>query len=149
VEAGVRVATLRTGLVLAASGGLVKRLIPLFKFGIGGKLGSGRQYQSWITLADEVAATRFVLESREVSGPVNLVGPEPVRNDELSAALGSALHRPSVFPTPAFGIRLVIGEFADEGALASQRAIPEVLTQAGYQFQHADVRSAVEWAVAH
>jgi uncharacterized protein len=146
VEAGLRVATLRTGLVLAASGGLMKRLVPLFKAGIGGKLGSGQQYQSWITLADEVAAIRFILEHQSVRGPVNLVGPDPVRNAELAKVLGQVLHRPSVFPTPAFGVRLVLGEFADEGALASQRVIPESLTEAGYLFQHADIRSALEWA---
>jgi uncharacterized protein (TIGR01777 family) len=146
-EAGVRVARLRTGLVLAGSGGLVRRLIPLFKSGIGGKLGSGRQYQSWITLADEVAAIRHVLETESVSGPVNLVGPQPLRNDEFSRELGRVLHRPSLMPTPAFGIRLVVGEFADEGALASQRAIPEVLLNSGFQFRHADLPAALEWAV--
>ncbi|CAN5406141.1 TIGR01777 family oxidoreductase [soil metagenome] len=149
VEAGVRVATLRTGLVLAASGGLMKRLVPLFKLGIGGKLGSGRQYQSWITLADEISAIRYVLETESVSGPVNLVGPDPVRNDEMSKVLGQVLHRPALFPTPAFGIRLVLGEFADEGALASQRVIPEVLLQSGFTFEHPDIRSALEWAVKH
>ena len=149
VAAGVRVATLRTGLVLAASGGLLKRMVPLFRAGIGGRLGSGRQYQSWISLADEVAAIRFVLENDAISGPVNLVGPDPVRNAEFSAALGAVLRRPAIFPAPAFGMRLVLGEFADEGALASQRVIPEVLTEAGYRFQHADLRSALEWAVQH
>lgn len=149
VEAGVRVATLRTGLVLAASGGLLTRLIPLFKLGIGGKLGTGRQYQSWISLADEVAATRFVLEDSAISGPVNLVGPAPVRNAEMSSVLGRVLHRPAFFPAPAFGVRLVVGEFADDGALASQRVLPDVLTRAGYRFQHTDIQSALEWAVKH
>jgi uncharacterized protein (TIGR01777 family) len=149
VDAGVRVALLRTGLVLSASGGLLARLIPLFKAGIGGKLGSGEQYQAWITLADVIGAIRHVLVTDSIAGPVNIVGPDPVRNAEFSRALGSVLHRPSLFPTPAFGIRLVLGQFADEGALASQRAIAEVLTQTGYQFEHADVRSALEWAVKH
>jgi hypothetical protein len=149
VAAGVRVAALRTGLVLAASGGLLTRLVPLFKLGIGGKLGSGRQYQSWITLADEIAAIRFVLEHDSLSGPVNIAGPDPVRNDEFSRALGRVLHRPAIFPTPAFGIRLVLGEFANDGALASQRVIPEALLAAGFTFEHSDVRSALEWAVQH
>lgn len=147
VDAGVRTAMLRTGLVLSATGGLLKQLVPLFKFGIGGKLGSGAQFQSWITLADEIGAIRHLLETDTVSGPVNIAGPAPVRNDEFSAALGKVLHRPALFPTPAFGIRLVLGEFADEGALASQRVIPEKLTESGYRFEHADVRSALEWAV--
>ena len=147
VEAGVRVATLRTGLVLSASGGLLKRLVPIFKAGAGGKLGSGRQYQAWISLADEVAAVRFILESGTISGPVNLVGPDPVRNSEFARVLGSVLHRPALFPAPAFGLRMVLGEFADEGALASQRAVPELLTEAGFSYQHQDLRSALEWAV--
>lgn len=146
--AGVRVALLRTGLVLSANGGLMARLIPLFKAGIGGKLASGMQYQSWITLADEIAAIRFVLES-DISGPVNLVGPSPVRNAEFSRCLGEVLHRPAIFPTPAFGIRLVLGEFANEGVLASQRVIPEALTQHGYDFRHSDLKAALRWAVDH
>jgi uncharacterized protein (TIGR01777 family) len=146
-EAGVRVVTLRTGLVLSASGGLLKRLVPLFRLGVGGKLGSGKQYQSWISLADEVGAIRHLLSAGQVTGPVNLTGPDPVRNEEFSRQLGRALHRPALLPAPAFGIRLVLGEFADEGALASQRAIPERLFGSGYRFQHPDLRSALAWAV--
>jgi uncharacterized protein (TIGR01777 family) len=146
-EAGVRVVTLRTGLVLSAGGGLLKRLVPLFKLGVGGKLGSGQQYQSWISLADEIGAIRYLLSAGQVTGPVNLTGPDPVRNDEFSSELGKVLHRPALLPAPAFGIRLVLGEFADEGALASQRVIPERLLDSGYQFQHPDLRSALAWAV--
>lgn len=146
-DAGVRVVTLRTGLVLSASGGLLARLVPLFKLGIGGKLGSGQQYQSWISLADEVSAIRHLLGAEQVAGPVNLTGPEPVRNAEFSAELGKVLHRPAWLPAPAFGIRMVLGEFADEGALASQRVIPEQLLGSGYRFQHPDVSSALRWAV--
>ncbi|UQX87277.1 TIGR01777 family oxidoreductase [Jatrophihabitans telluris] len=149
VEAGVRVCTLRTGLVLAASGGLLKRMIPLFKFGIGGKLGAGTQYQAWITLADEIGAIRHALETEAVSGPVNLVGPDPVRNEDFVRALGSVLHRPSIFPTPAFGLRLVLGQFADEGVLVSQRVIPQVLQDSGYAFEHDNLEAALRWAVAH
>jgi NAD dependent epimerase/dehydratase family enzyme len=94
-----------------------------------------------------LGAIRHVLATESVSGPVNIVGPDPARNKEFVRVLGSVLHRPALFPTPVFGIRLVIGQFADEGALASQRAIPEVLTKTGYRFQHADLRSALEWAV--
>jgi len=146
-RAGVRVVTLRTGLVLSASGGLLKRLVPLYKLGVGGRLGAGQQFQAWISLADEVAAIRYLLTADSVSGPVNLTGPDPVRNDEFSSQLGRALHRPALLPAPAFAIRLALGEFADEGALASQRAIPRQLLDDGYQFQHPDLASALAWAV--
>jgi uncharacterized protein (TIGR01777 family) len=149
VAAGVRVATLRTGLVLAASGGLLARLTPLFKIGVGGKLGSGTQYQSWITLADEISAIRYVLESATIAGPVNLVSPKPVTNAELSKVLGGLLHRPSIFPTPAFAIRVALGEFANEGALASQRAVPQVLLESGFNFEHGEIRTALQWALEH
>ncbi len=146
-DAGVRVATLRTGLVLSASGGLLKRLIPVFKIGAGGKLGSGRQYQAWISLADEISAIRHVLLAEQLYGPVNLVGPAPARNAEFSAELGRVLHRPAIFPTPAVALRLALGEFADEGVLASQRVLPQKLAGTGYQFEHGDLRSALSWAV--
>jgi uncharacterized protein (TIGR01777 family) len=146
-SAGVRVAMLRTGLVLSASGGLMKRLVPLFKLGAGGKLGSGRQYQSWITLADEIGAIRHILQTQQVDGPVNLVGPDPVRNAEFSAELARTLHRPAVLPAPAFALRLALGRFADEGVLVSQRVLPEKLLASGYRFSHADLPSALAWAV--
>ena len=146
---GVRVVTLRTGLVLSARGGLLKRMAPLFRMGVGGRLGSGRQYQSWITLADEVAAIRHILAAGELDGPVNLTGPQPVRNAEFTAELARALHRPAVLPAPAWGLRLALGGFADEGVLASQRVLPDKLTGSGYRFEHADLASALTWAIAH
>ncbi|HST50020.1 TIGR01777 family oxidoreductase [Jatrophihabitans sp.] len=146
-SAGVRVAMLRTGLVLSARGGLMKRLVPIFKLGGGGKLGSGRQYQSWITLADEIGAIRHILQTEQLDGPVNLVGPEPVRNAEFSAELAKTLHRPSMLPAPAFALRLAVGRFADEGVLISQRVLPEKLLASGYRFIHADLPSALDWAV--
>ncbi len=148
-DAGVRVVTLRTGLVLSAQGGLLARLIPLYRRGLGGKLGSGQQYQPWISLADEVAAIRFVLESERISGPVNLAGPAPVRNSEFSAELGRVLHRPALLPVPRLALRAALGEFANAGALASERVIPERLLAAGYRFRHDNLRSALEWAVAN
>jgi uncharacterized protein (TIGR01777 family) len=148
-ESGVRVITLRTGLPLAASGGLLKRLIPIFKLGLGGRLGSGKQYQSWISLADYRAAVRHVLTAHAISGPVNIVGPEPARNDEFSRVLATVLHRPAMIPAPAFGLRLVLGEFADEGVLASQRVIPEVLRSTGFQYEHSELPAALNWAVRH
>jgi uncharacterized protein (TIGR01777 family) len=148
IQAGVRVATLRTGLVLSATDGLLKRMLPLFKVGVGGKLGSGQQYQSWITLADEIAAIGHILATDTVEGPVNLTGPEPVRNAEFTAELARALHRPALLPAPKLGLRLVLGDFASD-VLASQRVLPEKLIASGYQFSHADVRSALAWAIAH
>jgi uncharacterized protein (TIGR01777 family) len=156
-EAGVRVLHLRTGLVLAAQGGLLGDgvalplgiklpLLRLFKLGGGGKLGNGRQWQSWISLADERDAMRFLLghaEELDLKGPVNLTGPQPVRNSELTKALGRSLHRPTVLPVPRAAMRLGVGEFADE-ALASQRVLPNVLLRAGYDFQHKTVDEAVE-----
>ncbi len=147
--AGVRVVTLRTGLVLTRTGGLMKRLLPLFKLGVGGKLSSGRQYQPWITLADEIGAIRHILQTKQLHGPVNLVGPEPVRNAEFSAKLAKAVHRPALLPAPAFGLRLAVGKFADEGVLVSQRVLPEKLADSGYRFEHADLRSGLAWAIAH
>jgi uncharacterized protein (TIGR01777 family) len=149
VDAGLRVLTVRTGLVLSARGGLLARLIPLYRRGLGGQLGSGRQYQPWISLADEVGAIRFLLESDRLHGPVNLAGPEPVRNQEFSTELARVLHRPALLPVPRLALRVALGEFANGGALASERVIPERLLAAGYRFQHDNVRSALAWAVAN
>lgn len=149
VDAGLRVLTVRTGLVLSARGGLLARLIPLYRRGLGGQLGSGRQYQPWISLADEVGAIRYLLESDRLNGPVNLAGPEPVRNQEFSTELGRVLHRPALLPVPRLALRVALGEFANGGALASERMIPERLLAAGYRFQHDNVRSALAWAVAN
>lgn len=148
-EAGVRVVTLRTGLVLSRTDGLMKRLLPLYKLGAGGKLGSGRQYQSWITLADEIGAIRHILHAEQLEGPVNMVSPDPVRNSEFTAELAKAVRRPALLPAPSFGLRLALGQFADEGVLISQRVLPEKLTGSGYRFEHADLRSALAWATTH
>ncbi|MCZ2857157.1 TIGR01777 family oxidoreductase [Blastococcus sp. VKM Ac-2987] len=145
-DAGVRVTTLRTGLALGR-GGLLGRILPLFRAGVGGRLGSGRQYMPWISQEDEVGAIRFLL-TRDVPGPVNLCGPEPVTNAEFTAALGRVLHRPTVLAVPAPALRIVLGEFADVGVLAGQRAVPAKLSEAGYRFAHRDVDSALRAAVA-
>jgi uncharacterized protein (TIGR01777 family) len=139
--AGVRVTHLRTGLVLAGSGGLLKRLVPLVKAGVAGRLGNGRQFMPWISLTDEVAAIRFLLE-RDLAGPVNLVGPAPVSNAEFTKALGHLLHRPTVFPVPGLAARVVLGEFAGE-VLTGQRAVPTRLLGAGFEFAHGDLESAL------
>jgi uncharacterized protein len=144
--AGARVAHLRSGLVLAPSGGLLGRLRPIARAGIAGRLGNGRQFMPWISLADEIAAIRFVLE-HDVRGAVNLVGPAPARNAEFMTALGRAVHRPTVLPTPGFALRIALGGIAEE-ILGGQRAIPAVLTDAGFTFTHPDLDSALEWALA-
>ena len=144
-DAGIRVATLRTGLVLAR-GGLLGRLLPLFRLGLGGKLGSGRQYMPWISLRDEVDAIRFLLTA-SVSGPVNVTGPSPVTNTEFTSALAEVVHRPAVLTVPGPALRLALGELAPVGVLAGQRAVPAVLTGAGFSYTHPDLRSALRAAV--
>lgn len=143
--AGIRVAHLRTGLVLGR-GGMMAKLRPLFALGVGGKLGSGQQYWPWISLRDEVDAIRFLLTA-DVSGPVDLTGPEPVTNAAFTQALGRVVHRPTLVPVPGFALSLVLGEFAQLGVLAGQRALPRVLMDAGFTFTHGDVESALRWAV--
>ncbi|MEY2453598.1 MAG: uncharacterized protein QOD92_3172 [Acidimicrobiaceae bacterium] len=142
-QAGVRVAHLRTGIVVGRSGGAVAKTLPLFKLGLGGRIGSGEQYWSWISLTDEIGAIRFLLD-HEVAGAVNLTGPEPVTNAAFTKAVGRALHRPTVVPVPKFGPRLLLGrEAADEVVSASQRVMPVVLAREGYKFRHETVDEAV------
>ena len=146
-SAGVRVVTLRSGLVLGP-GGLLGRMAPLFRLGLGGRLGSGRQFWPWIALDDEVAAIRFLLTS-EISGPVNLTGPAPATNGEFTQALARLVHRPAVFAVPKVALRLALGEFATVGVLAGQRAVPARLQAAGFGFGHPDLESALRTALDH
>jgi len=143
VDAGVRVVLPRTGLVLSRRGGLLGRLLPLFKLGLGGRLGSGEQFWPWISLLDEIAALRFLIET-DLSGPVNLTGPEPVTNAEFTKTLGSVLGRPTLATVPGFALKLVVGDFAEEGILVGQRAVPRILTDAGFSFTHPTLREALE-----
>jgi uncharacterized protein (TIGR01777 family) len=141
--AGIRVAHLRTGIVLAAAGGALKKQLPLFKLGLGGRFGSGRQWQSWVSLDDEVGAIVHLLD-HDVAGPVNVVAPNPVRNADFASTLGKVLGRPSVVPVPAFGPRLALGsELADSLLFASQRVRPAVLTASGYTYEHPDLEGAL------
>jgi uncharacterized protein (TIGR01777 family) len=141
--AGIRVAHLRTGIVLAPGGGALAKLLPLFKLGAGGRMGSGKQWWSWITIDDDVAAIRHLLD-HEVAGPVNLVAPGTVTNQQLTDALGRVLHRPTLLPVPRFGPKLLIGgEAAETFLYASQRVQPEVLREDGFTFTHTDVESAL------
>ncbi|HEU0088278.1 MAG TPA: TIGR01777 family oxidoreductase [Pseudonocardiaceae bacterium] len=143
-RAGVRVVRARTGLVISPSGGLLGQLKPLFALGLGGRLGSGRQYMPWISLDDEVGAIRFVLEHEAASGPVNLTGPEPVTNAEFTQAVGEVMHRPTLLVVPGFALRLVRGaELVDEMVLTGQRAVPGVLSKHGYSFHHRTVMAAL------
>ncbi|GAB3447378.1 TIGR01777 family oxidoreductase [Streptomonospora sediminis] len=142
-QAGIPVAHARTGIVLARSGGLLGTLLPLFKLGLGGRLGSGRQYISWIALADEVGALRFLLEHPGITGPVNLVAPEPVTNAAYTREVARAVRRPAVLAVPGFAMRAALGGFADEAALVSQRVRPERLLTAGYSFQRPHLAGAL------
>jgi hypothetical protein len=141
--AGIRVAHLRTGIVLTPAGGALKKLLPLFRLGAGGRFGSGRQFQSWISLDDEIGAMVALLTS-DVSGPVNLTAPNPVTNRDFTAVLAKVLHRPALFPVPSFGPGLVVGrELADNLLFHSQRVQPRVLEAAGYRFTHPTLDAAL------
>jgi uncharacterized protein len=144
-EAGIRVVLPRTGLVLSRSGGMVGRLMPFLRVGLAGPLGSGRHWWSWVTLPDTVAALRFLLEN-DVSGPVNLTAPEPARQIEVVRAIAREARRPSIAPAPKFVLRVYLGEFADD-VTSSQRALPEVLSTAGFSFRHSSLASAAAWTV--
>ena len=142
-EAGVRLVLPRLGVVLSRTGGAMGRIVPIFRLGLGGRLGSGRQYWSWITLEDVVAAIEFAISSPALAGPVNLVSPDPVTNAEFTTALARALRRPAIFPVPAFALRLAMGEMADEALLASQRVQPEKLLKASFHFAHPQLDEAL------
>ncbi len=138
----IRVCLLRTGVVLGNGGRAWDKIEGLFKWGIGGRLGSGEQFMPWIHLDDEIAAIIHCLEN-EISGPVNLVAPESERNRDFTKAVGRALNRPTIFPTPAFMLKLVLGDFAEEGLLSSMRVVPKVLEETGFSFAYPDLKSAL------
>lgn len=141
--AGVRVAKLRTGIVLSADGGALPKLLPLFKFGLGGRFGNGRQWMSWISIDDEVRAILHLLD-QPLSGPFNLVAPNPVTNREFAATLGSVLHRPTLLPVPAFGPRLLLGgDRANALLFDGQRVQPAALTSSRFEFQHPTLDAAL------
>jgi uncharacterized protein (TIGR01777 family) len=145
---GVRTVLVRSGLVVAPSGGILGRVRPLFGLGLGARLGSGRQYMPWISLEDEVRALLFAISHDDLSGPVNLTGPAPVTNAAFTAALGRALNRPTPLMVPGFALRAALGEFAEEGLLCGQRAIPAALEHAGFQFHHNTVGEALAYATS-
>ena len=138
----VRTVKLRTGLVLDPTGGALGKMLPLFRFGLGGKLSNGKQWWSWITLHDQIRAIAFLLENK-VSGPVNLTSPNPVTNSEFTAGLARAMRRPALFPVPAIALKIVLGGFSAE-VLGSKKVMPQVLTEAGFTFDYPHISSALE-----
>lgn len=141
--AGVRTVSLRIGLLLTPEGGLLRRMLLPFRFGLGGPLGDGTQWMSWIAAEDLAEAFLHALTRDDIRGAVNAVGPEPVRNADFARTLGRVLHRPAVLPVPAFALRLAFGEMADEAILASARVVPGVLQESGFQFKHPTLEPAL------
>ncbi len=140
---GIRVVLARFGIILAREGGALPKMMLPFKFGAGGKLGSGRQWMSWVTLEDVVGILRFAIENASVRGAINIVSPQPLQNAEFTSVLAKAMHRPSLFPAPAFALRLALGEVADALLLSSQRVLPHRLQQSSYRFLHPDLGTAL------
>ncbi|HEX7861544.1 MAG TPA: TIGR01777 family oxidoreductase [Verrucomicrobiae bacterium] len=142
VLAGVRVVHLRFGMILSKEGGALAKMLPVFRKGLGGRLGSGKQWMSWITLTDALRAIEFCLHNEQASGAYNVVAPNPVTNAEFTRQLASALKRPAFFPVPEFALRLAFGEMADALLLGSQRVLPERLRDLGFEFDHPHLAGA-------
>jgi len=140
---GIRVVLVRFGIILAREGGALPKMMLPFKIGVGGKLGSGQQWMSWVALEDVVGILRLVIENASLRGAVNIVSPQPLQNAEFTYVLAQAMHRPALFPAPAFALRLALGEMADALLLSSQRVLPGALEKLGYRFLHADLTSAL------
>ncbi len=145
---GMRTAMLRFGVILAAHGGALERMLLPFRLGLGGRLGTGSQWMSWLTLSDAVGLIRYALDTPDVSGPVNAVAPNAVTNAEFTKALGKVLRRPTLFPAPAFALRLLLGEMAEALLLSSQRVVPKKLKDRGYRFQHSELEPALRALLA-
>jgi uncharacterized protein (TIGR01777 family) len=141
IATGTRVVKIRTGLVLDPTGGALGRMLPLFRFGLGGKLGNGKQWWSWITLHDQIRAIAFLLE-HSISGPVNITSPNPVTNQEFTSALARALHRPALFPAPAIALKIALGGFSSE-ILGSKKVTPATLAEAGFIWDYPHITSAL------
>lgn len=146
-DAGIRLATLRIGMVLSGTGGALPVMARPFRFGLGGVLGNGRQYMSWIAIGDLVRAIVHAIDREDWSGPVNAVSPSPATNAEFTASLGRVLHRPTPFPVPAFALRALLGEMANELLLASQRAEPARLQASGFSYRHPNLEEALRAAL--
>ena len=144
---GARTVLARFGIILSKNGGALPQMLTPFKLGAGGKLGSGEQWMSWISLDDAITAIRTAITDANLRGPINIVAPNPARNADFTRALAKVLHRPAILPAPAFALRLALGEMADALLLSSQRVIPEKLTQQHFKFQYADLESALRRAL--
>jgi uncharacterized protein (TIGR01777 family) len=147
-DAGIRVANLRLGVVLGPGEGALGKMLPLFKLGLGGRLGSGQQWMSWVELKDAVAAILFLMDTPALAGPVNVTAPDPLTNAEFTRAVARAVHRPAILPAPAFALRLALGEMADEALLASARAVPARLIEAGFRFSYPSIDAALAAALS-
>ena len=143
IDAGIRTANIRTGVVLSTKGGALPKMLTPFKLGVGGKIGDGKQWMSWIDVRDMVGAIHHILKTDLLQGPVNMVAPKAVTNAEFTKTLASVLHRPAIFPVPAFAARWAFGQMADELLLASQRVEPTKLVRSGYPFQCVDLRKSL------
>ena len=141
---GIRVALARFGIILAREGGALPKMLTPFKLGAGGRLGSGKQWMSWVTLEDVVGGVRFAIENPAVRGAINVVAPQPLQNAEFTKVLAKALHRPALFPAPVFALRLALGEMADALLLSSLRVAPQMLDKLGYRFLHSDLSAALK-----
>jgi len=142
-QKGIRVVNCRFGIILDANGGALKKMLPPFRMGVGGKIGSGKQWMSWIALDDVVRGIKFALANDSIRGPVNFVAPAPVANARFTKTLGKVLSRPTLFPIPAFGVRLLFGEMADALLLSSQRVAPAVLQTSNFLFQYSQLEGAL------
>jgi hypothetical protein len=147
-QAGIRVVHLRSGVVLGPHGGALAQMLPIFRLGLGGPLGNGRQWMCWIGLGDWIAAVRFLLNREDLSGPINLVAPGPVTSARFAHALGHAVHRPAILHAPAFALRIALGEMADEALLSSARVVPKRLLDAGFTFRYPAIEEALREALA-
>jgi uncharacterized protein (TIGR01777 family) len=146
-EKGIRVVNARFGIILSTEGGALAKMLPPFRMGVGGRIGDGKQWMSWIALADVINGLMFVIRNQSVTGPVNFVAPNPVTNAEFTKTLGKVLSRPTIFPIPAFAVRLAFGEMADALLLSSARVEPVELEKAGFTFAHNDLESALRQAL--
>jgi hypothetical protein len=144
---GVRLVLLRTGIVLAKDGGALAQMLTPFKFGLGGTIGSGKQWMSWIALEDVVRIVNFALENENLNGAINVVAPNPATNKDFTDALGSVVHRPTFLPLPAFAVNLAFGEMGDALLLDSTRVLPKKLEEAGFKFDFPDLKTALEQAI--
>lgn len=146
-DAGIRTVLLRTGIVLSKDGGALGTMLTPFKFGVGGVVGSGKQWMSWISLDDQVAIINFVIENESIRGAVNAVSPNPATNEEFTKTLGDVIYRPTILPLPEFAVSMMFGEMGDALLLASTKVLPKRLLDAGFEFKYPDLKPAIENAV--